>query len=136
MKTIFALFGFLLLLQPGAASAQGQRPNSIADLALYAGADREQMLAAGAKREGKLGWYTALAGGSYKDLAQAFQAKYGVQVETYRGTSKDLISKFLAEAQAKRYLMDVAESSPPILMLMQALKFLQPYSKVYVSKLV
>jgi ABC-type Fe3+ transport system substrate-binding protein len=79
------------------------------------------MLAAGAKKEGKVVWYTALAGGSYKDLAQTFQAKYGVQVEAYRGTSKDLISKFLAEAQAKRYIMDVAESSPTLLMLMQAL---------------
>ena len=42
------------------------------------------MLAAGAKREGKIVWYTALAGDSYKQLAQSFQAKYGVQVDSYR----------------------------------------------------
>jgi iron(III) transport system substrate-binding protein len=116
--------------------AQTAKPPVISDLALYGGADREQMLAAGAKKEGKVVWYTALAGNSYRELAQAFQAKYGVAVEAYRGTSKDLISKFLAEAQAKRYLMDVAESSPPILMLMQALKSLQPYSNNYVNKLI
>jgi iron(III) transport system substrate-binding protein len=117
-------------------AAQSAKPATIAELALYNGADREQMLAAGAKKEGKIVWYTALAGNSYRDLAKAFEAKYGVPVEAYRGTSKDLISKFLAEAQAKRYLMDVAESSLPLLMLMQALKLIQPFTNPYIAKLI
>jgi iron(III) transport system substrate-binding protein len=121
---------------PLTLSAQSTKPTTIADLAVYNGADREQMLAAGAKKEGKIVWYTALAGNSYRDLAKAFETKYGVSVEAYRGTSKDLISKFLAEAQAKRYLMDVAESSPTLLMLMQALKFLQPFANAHVNKLI
>ena len=136
MKHLVIVVMSLVLLQPVISGAQTGKPTTIAELANYSGPDREQMLAAGAKKEGKVVWYTALAGGSYKDLAQAFQAKYGVQIETYRGTSKDLISKFLAEAQAKRYLMDVAESSPPILMLMQALKMLQPFANPYVAKLI
>jgi len=136
MRLTGPLFLILLLIQPDVTLAQGQRPPTIADLALYSGVDREQVLAVGAKKEAKIVWYTALAGNSYRDLAKAFEAKYGVPVESYRGTSKDLISKFLAEAQAKRYLMDVAESSPPILMLMQALKFLQPFANPYVNKLI
>jgi iron(III) transport system substrate-binding protein len=136
MRFRAALLSYVIFSLPIVALAQGQRPPTIADLALYSGTDREQMLTAGAKKEGKIVWYTALAGNSYRDLAKAFEAKYGVPVESYRGTSKDLISKFLAEAQAKRYLMDVAESSPPILMLMRALKFLQPYSNAYVGKLI
>jgi len=136
MRLGFSLTVFIALAQPIPSWSQASKPVTIAELANYSGADREQMLAAGAKKEGKLVWYTALAGGSYKDLAQAFQAKYGVQVEAYRGTSKDLISKFLAEAQAKRYIMDVAESSPTLLMLMQALKFLQPFSNPFVQKLI
>ena len=136
MKHLVIVVMSLVLLQPVISRAQTGKPVTIAELANYSGSDREQMLAAGAKKEGKVVWYTALAGGSYKDLAQTFQAKYGVQVETYRGTSKDLISKFLAEAQAKRYIMDVAESSPTLLMLMQALKFLQPFSNQFVSKLI
>lgn len=127
---------YLILLQPLLSAAQTGKPATIAELALYNGADREQMLAAGAKKEGKIVWYTALAGNSYRDLAKAFEIKYGVQVESYRGTSKDLISKFLAEAQAKRYLMDVAESSLPLLMLMQALKFIQPFTNPYIAKLI
>lgn len=127
---------YLILLQPFVLCAQPAKPATIADLAMYNGADREQLLAAGAKKEGKIVWYTALAGNSYRELAKAFETKYGVQVESYRGTSKDLISKFLAEAQAKRFIMDVAESSPPLLMLMQALKFLQPYANAHVNKLI
>jgi iron(III) transport system substrate-binding protein len=87
MRQFFSLIVFIALALPMASWAQPFKPNSIADLALYSGPDREQMLAAGAKKEGKLVWYTALAGGSYKDLAQAFQTKYGVPVESYRGTS-------------------------------------------------
>lgn len=136
MRHLVTVIICLFLSQPLMSAAQAGQPATIADLALYNGADREQMLAAGAKKEGKVVWYTALAGGSYKELAQAFQAKYGVPVEAYRGASRDLISKFLAEAQAKRFIMDVAESSPTLLMLMQALKFLQPYSNQFVNKLI
>jgi len=136
VRHVFIIVICFSLLQPLKSFAQSAKPTSIADLALYSGSDREQMLAAGAKKEGKIVWYTALAGNSYRDLAKAFEVKYGVQVESYRGTSKDLISKFLAEAQAKRYLMDVAESSPPLLMLMQALKFLQPFANAHVNKLI
>jgi ABC-type Fe3+ transport system substrate-binding protein len=136
VRRVFIIVICFILRQPLILFAQSAKPATIADLALYSGSDREQMLAAGAKKEGKIVWYTALAGNSYRDLAKAFEVKYGVQVESYRGTSKDLISKFLAEAQAKRYLMDVAESSPPLLMLMQALKFLQPFANAYVNQLI
>jgi iron(III) transport system substrate-binding protein len=115
------------MLQEIPAWAQGSKPSTLAELAVYNGPDREQLLVAGAKKEGKLVWYTALAGGSYKDLARGFEAKYGVQVEAYRGNSKDLISKVLAEAQARKFLMDVAESSPPLMLIMRSENLLTPY---------
>src|SRR5262245_23864606 len=96
-----------VLLFPVLSWAQGAKPTALAELAVYSGPDREQLLVAGAKKEGKVVWYTAIAGGSYKELARAFEAKYGVQVESYRGASRDLIAKVLAESQAKKYLMDV-----------------------------
>ena len=133
---VIAAFFLLIVMQPARLPAQGTKPISIAELAIYNGADREQMLAAGAKKEGKIVWYTALAGDSYRELAKAFEAKYGVAVESYRATSKDLISKFLAEAQAKRYLMDVAESSLPLLMLMRALKIIQPFTSPHIGRLI
>lgn len=136
MQRLISLIVILVVIQPGVLSAQATKPAPIAELAAYNGTDREQMLAAGAKKEGKITWYTALAGNSYRELAKAFEMKYGVQVEAYRGTSKDLISKFLSEAQAKKYLMDVAESSLPLLMLMQALKLIQPFTSPHIGRLI
>ena len=114
--------------------AQATKPATLAELAVYNGPDREQLLIAGARKEGKVVWYTAMAGGSYKDLARAFEAKYGVPVESYRGASRDLIAKVLAESQAKKYLMDVAESSLPLLMLMRAMKRLTPFSSPHLAR--
>lgn len=134
MSRIVAVSTLVLLLFAGGSWGQTAKPATLAELAVYSGADREQLLLAGAKKEGKVVWYTALAGGSYKDLARAFEAKYGIPVEAYRGSSRDLIAKVLAESQAKRYLMDVAESSPPLLMLMRAMKRLMPFSSPHLAK--
>src|SRR5690349_21819011 len=85
------------------AWAQAKKPASVAELAAYTGADREQRLLAGAKAEGKVVWYTSLAGTSYKELARAFEAKYpGVHIEPYRATSADIMTKIVAEAEARR----------------------------------
>jgi iron(III) transport system substrate-binding protein len=124
----------LVFVWPVALPAQTAKPATLAELAVYTGPDREQLLVSGAKKEGKVVWYTALAGGSYKELARAFEAKYGVPVEAYRGASRNLIAKVLAESQAKKYLMDVAESSPPLLMLMRAMKRLTPFSVSHLAK--
>jgi iron(III) transport system substrate-binding protein len=124
----------LVWLCPVSLLAQSTKPSTLAELAVYNGPDREQLLVAGAKKEGKVVWYTALAGGSYRELARAFEVKYGVPVEAYRGASRDLIAKVLAESQAKKFIMDVAESSPPLLMLMRAMKRLTPFSVPHLAK--
>jgi len=134
VKLVATLMLLVPCLFPGPISAQSSKPSTVAEIAVYNGPDREQLLVAGAKKEGKIVWYTALAGGSYKDLARAFEAKYGVPVESYRGASRDLIAKVLAESQAKKYLMDVAESSPPLLMLMRAMKRLTPFTVPHLAK--
>jgi iron(III) transport system substrate-binding protein len=134
VKSKALLFLVLAWWSPVVSWAQSPKPTTLAELAAYNGTDREQLLVAGAKKEGKVVWYTALAGGSYKDLARAFEAKYGVQVDAYRGASRDLIAKVLAETQAKKYLMDVAESSPPLLMLMRAMKRLTPFNSPHLAK--
>lgn len=136
MKKISWILLIAIVFQPLVVLSQTPKPPTLAELATYTGTDREKILATGAKKEGKITWYTALAGDSYRELAKAFEAKYGVPVESYRATSKDLISKFLAEAQAKKYLMDVAESSLPLLMLMRALKLIQPFNSPHVGRLI
>ncbi len=75
MKILNFIFLVLLLL-PSEAWEQTRKPASIAELATYRGADRERVLYAGAKAEGKVVWYTSLAGGSYKEIVSVFEAKY------------------------------------------------------------
>ena len=58
---IIAFAVFALLLSPSEAWLQMRMPASLPELARYIGADREQVLYAGAKAEGKLMWYTSLA---------------------------------------------------------------------------
>ena len=99
---------------------------SVADLANYRGADREEMLKAGAKKEGKLVWYTSLT--AHRDIANVFEAKYpGIKVETYRAGSTDLTRRLLSEAQTKRNIADLIETTPATLMLMRESKLLMPY---------
>jgi iron(III) transport system substrate-binding protein len=109
-------------------AAQSGKSMSFAQLAAYDKPDREQVLYAGAKGEGKITWYTSLAGGSYKELAAAFEARYpGVKVEAYRATRQELGARILAEAQAKRFIVDTIESTLPLLKLLRDNKLIAPY---------
>lgn len=112
---------------PGTASA--------AEIAAYAGADREQRLLAGAKSEGKVVWYTSLAGSSYKELAKGFESKYpGVKIEPYRGTSSDIMTKITAEAQARQIIADAIETTLPTLRFLRESKLLIAYASPYLAK--
>jgi len=118
----------LLLAIVTSAQAQNQKPPTLAELAAYTGADREQRLFAGAKSEGKVMWYTSLAGSSYKELAKGFETKYpGVKIEAYRGTSNDLMTRIVAEAEAKHFLADAIETTLPVLRYMREGMMLTPY---------
>jgi iron(III) transport system substrate-binding protein len=108
--------------------AQTGKSLSVAELAAYNKPDREKVLYEGAKREGKLMWYTSLTGGPNTDAPKVFEAKYpGVAMEVYRGDSDALISRITQEAQAKRYIVDTIETTFPILKVLQELKLLVPY---------
>jgi iron(III) transport system substrate-binding protein len=109
-----------------AISVAAAQSKTLADLANYRGVDREEMLKAGAKKEGKLVWYTTLT--AHRDIANVFEAKYpGIKVETYRTGSTDLLRRILSEAESKRNLADLVETTPPTLMVMRDNKLLLPY---------
>jgi iron(III) transport system substrate-binding protein len=131
------LLGFILsvvLGVPQAGWAQTAKVMSVAEIAAYNKPDREKVLYEGAKKEGKLMWYTSLTGGPNTDAPKVFEAKYpGVAVEVYRGDSDALISRITQEAQAKRYIVDLIETTFPILKVMQEYKLLAPYSSPYLS---
>ena len=81
----FAVFSLTILLSvPGTLFAQAKKPSTLAELVAYTGADREQILSAGAKSEGKVTWYTSLAGSSYKELAQGFEMENPTRERVHR----------------------------------------------------
>jgi iron(III) transport system substrate-binding protein len=118
----------LLFLMPSEAWLQSRKPMTIAELVTYNGKDREQVLYAGAKAEGKLTWYTSLAGDSYKGMVKAFEAKYpGVKVEAYRVSGSDMTVRMVEESKAKRYIADTVETTEGNLMFMRDAFLLRPY---------
>jgi iron(III) transport system substrate-binding protein len=134
MKTFFLLVLAAFAWAP-LTFAQAAKPMSVAELAAYNKPDREKVLYEGAKKEGKLMWYTSLTGGPNTDAPKVFAAKYpGVQVEVYRSDSDGLISRIVQEAQAKRYIVDIIETTFPILKVMQEFKLLAPYFSPHLAQ--
>ncbi|HUK39416.1 MAG TPA: extracellular solute-binding protein [Candidatus Acidoferrales bacterium] len=116
----------------GIANGQNKKPASLAELAAYVGPDREQILFAGAKSEGKVVWYTSLAGGSYKTLVESFEAKYpGVKVEVYRAGGPEITARVMEEAKANRYLVDAMETTEEPLTAFREAKLLTPFSSPF-----
>jgi iron(III) transport system substrate-binding protein len=129
---IFIVALLLLLLSPSEAWVQNRKPMSVSELVTYNGADREQVLYAGAKTEGKLVWYTSLAGDSYKAIMKAFETKYpGVNVEAYRVSGSEITTRMSEEAKAKRYIVDTMETTEGNLLFMRDSFLLRPYFSPY-----
>jgi len=132
MKIIFTAFLIGLNLT---SVGWAQNKMSTEQLAAYNKTDREKMLYAGAKADGKVTWYTSLAGDSYKKLAVAYEARYpGVSVESYRATRQEMSARILAESQAQRYIADTMETTIPLLKLMKDNNWLVPYYFSTVAK--
>ena len=127
-----ALLLVVLITTP--ASSQSGKPSSPAEIAAYAGPDRERWLVEGAKREGKLVWYTTLAAVQNKQIAATFEAKYpGVKVETYRAGSSALVQRVLNEAQARRHIADAIETTLPGLLTFRENQLLLAYHSPYLA---
>jgi iron(III) transport system substrate-binding protein len=129
MKTMRILVTLLLVIVASHLHALAQaKPGSVGELAVYSKPDRERILFEGAKKEGRLLWYTSLTGGPNLEVPKAFEAKYtGIKVEVYRGDSDAIIARVLQEAEAKRYLVDCIETTFPILKVMRDYQLLAPY---------
>ncbi|HXV78544.1 MAG TPA: extracellular solute-binding protein [Candidatus Binatia bacterium] len=112
-----------------AVSSDGaqSKPSSMAELALYRGADREKILLEGAKKEGELTFYTSntwVAG----PVSQAFEKKYPfIKANVWRSDSKSLLKRLIEELTAGRSIADVVETSPEYMAIMLQEKMLQEY---------
>ena len=97
-----------------AVSAHAQTAASDgAAIYLYNGADRAERLAAKARVEGTLTFYTSMATTESEPLAKAFEAKYGVKVQLWRALSENVLQRALTEARGRRHALDVVETNAP-----------------------
>jgi iron(III) transport system substrate-binding protein len=120
---------------PDSPHAQTKKPTALSELVAYTGADREQILVAGARAEGKVVWYTSLAGSSYKELAQGFEKKYpGIKVDVYRAASNELMARISAETKARQYLVDTIETTLPLLKSLREDGLLAVYISPHLAK--
>ena len=116
------------VLFPTDLIAQARKAMTISELVTYNAKDREQVLYAGAKSEGKVTWYTSLAGESYKGMAKAFEGKYpGVKLEAYRVSGSEMTVRLMEESKARRYIADTVETTEGNLMFMRDAFLLRPY---------
>ncbi len=75
-------------------------------------AEREKILVEGAKKEGKVVWYTVDAPKTNEILTDAFGKKYPfIEVQFIRGKSRAIVDRILNETRANRYLFDLATTS-------------------------
>ncbi len=87
------------------------RAQTLAELAAYSGPDRSARLVAGAKREGTVTLYSSATLADQAAILGAFQAKYGIKVQQWRGSSEDIRNRALTEYAGGRFDADVAETA-------------------------
>ncbi len=110
--------------QPASAQSSALSPSPF----VLTGSGRTDALVAGAKKEGRLTWYTSLAGPVVSALANAFGQKYAfIKVSVFRAAENVLATKAAQEAQAGQYGWDVMEAPVANVLILEQQGFLIPY---------
>jgi iron(III) transport system substrate-binding protein len=91
--------------------SESAKAQTLAELATYSGPDRTQRLIAGAKREGTVTLYSSATLADQSAILGAFQAKYGIKVQQWRGSSEDIRNRTLTEHAGGRFDADLAETA-------------------------
>src|SRR3977135_3105063 len=102
-------------------------PKTVSEIANYAGADRQQMLEDGARREGAILLYAT--GTQIQPLLDRFMQKYPfIKVAMPRAPSIDVTRKVIEEYSAGLYQVDAYELSSSGLVVPRDQGLLQPFS--------
>lgn len=80
---------------------------------MYRGADRDQRLLEGARKEGMVTLYTSINTRDSIPITDAFTKKYGIKVEMWRGGSEKVVQRTVTEARAGRFTPDVIDTNGP-----------------------
>ena len=121
------LLPFLVAL-PLVVQAQGP--------ASYEGADRQQRLLEGAKKEGELTLYTSAQSDDIGAVAKAYEAKYGVKVNLWRAGSEKVLQRAVTEARGGRHAVDVIETNGPEMEMLHREQILQAVKSPHLADLI
>jgi len=125
----------LLFLAPERSTAA-----TVEEIAMLKGPERQKMLVEGAKKEGKLLWYsTLIVDQVVRPVKAAFEKEYPfIQVDFFRSNSEGVVRRMLAEYQAKRYDVDIVDGTVSPTMVRRAgylQRFYSPYLAEYPADL-
>jgi iron(III) transport system substrate-binding protein len=128
-----AALAFAMLALESSATAQSSR---VADIATYQGADREQRLIEGAKREKELTFYSSVPPDDIAALVSAFDRKYGIKVRVWRSDSEGFLQRIVNEARARRFEVDVMAGASSALEPLYRENLLQEVKSPYLADII
>jgi iron(III) transport system substrate-binding protein len=131
-----ASLGICALLSAASVTPALAQSSALAEIAAYQGADRQQRLVDGAKKEGELMFYSSIPVEDLAVLTAAFDKKYGVKVKVWRADSEGFLQRIVNEAKAKRYEVDVMAGSSSALEPLHREKLLQEVKSPYLADLI
>ena len=117
-------------------AARAQAKGSAPELAAYTGADRQQRLLDGAKKEGPLSIYTSAQSDDMGALVAGFEKKYGLKTTVWRAGSEKVLQRAVTEARGNRHTVDIIETNGPELESMSREKILVAVKSPYLSQLI
>jgi len=135
MRTRSAVIAAVAVLCLGAKAALAQT-NPVAEIAGYQGADRQQRLAEGAKREKELTLYSSIPPADIAALVAAFDKKYAVKVKVWRSDSEGFLQRVLSEARARRFDVDIMAGASSALEPLYRENLLQEVKSPYLADIV
>src|SRR5438128_7098303 len=102
------------------------RALTVEEVALLKAPDRQKVLEEGAKKEGKLLWYsTLIVNQALRPIKEALEKKYPfVQIDYYRADSDQIAQKIITEYHAKRFDVDTMDGTSTIV-IFKKVGFLQ-----------
>ncbi len=120
----FSLAIFMALVVVGVGNISAA-PRTVEEVATYQGADRQTMLEAGAKAEGKLQMYTTF---TQNEPMERFGQKYPfIRVEVLRTTTTGATKRMLEEYKAGKHVVDLMNLPTAALLALREAGVLQPY---------
>jgi ABC-type Fe3+ transport system substrate-binding protein len=116
-------------------TAVSAQTRTLAEIAAYEGPDRMQRLIEGARKERSLSLYTSRVAEDTTPVIEAFTRKYGVDVQVWRASNRQVLQRVVQERRAGRCGVDVVSSGAPVLEPMQREQLLQAVRSPTIAEL-